>query len=737
MRTLQEKYNGIQEGKFSKDQFLVEARQQLPNLVTRYNGYADAVQILKNRGMIKETYSTEESFKDYSDDALTDMIINSSRFEGNEEGIARVKAELARRKETVKEWSPYGSTAFSGEQEEEKETAPLSSLEVGDLVYIPGVSGDNITVKDKRGDGTVGVGHPHNDKVSYQDGNKEVQVVRRANLEEAKQPKATKKGLADYRYKPTNEMDKYPYEQILRGLRVELETLGVKDVPTAEEYTKALAKVSKNLEKDSIFYTNQVAGVNPKVDLHDKLVPVNQKQLFKTSVATPSKADGNKDTFNDLKKAQLKEGFKKLIKKVLTEGLESIGDRENWRTDKEDPLHDYMESIQPKEEEEEEVENYKKAAEEGQLDESPAKNNPKIEKLVNGINDLIAKAVDIDGDPIGIVDTQSTWQEPEVYSPIVYRNGALKITSQSPYRSEVNTEVISSKRMGDDGIETLKYLMRKYKQAAKKAGTDLYPEKEDLDETATNDNFSKWRELDQEEKDHISKFVKDTGDRDQAAYEKAREERLKAQSARLDKYIRGEKVDEAAESEKYRGYVIEVNTHNQANSPHTKFTYYNGADSDEPIGTGSSIEDCKAQIDEKLGENLDEVSESTNDIYSKPGLMVTGRTQVDNNAIGEVLDDLGLHGIWDVMGGCWFLPEEESTYDELEGMLEQEFATRGINARFEGIFKDENEDEEETTGDPGYEGYESPSDRMYKSDDWVSAQQNMMETKKSLSELLK
>jgi len=527
MRTLQEKYNGIQEGKFSKDQFLVEARQQLPNLVTRYNGYADAVQILKNRGMIqeaakvtsknykglkyeihfeapkgykvvgvgelekaigsprfyktseeakeraesdireylgeketvKEVYSTEESFKDYSDDALTDMIINSSRFEGNEEGIARVKAELARRK---------------------------------------------------------------------------------AALNEAKQPKATKKGLADYRYKPTNEMDKYPYEQILRGLRVELETLGVKDVPTAEEYTKALAKVSKNLEKDSIFYTNQVAGVNPKVDLHDKLIPINQKELFKTSVATPSKADGNKDTFNDLKKAQLKEGFKKLIKKVLTEGIESIGDRENWKTDSNDPLHDYMESIQPKEEE---VENYRQ--ENGTLDESPAKNNPKIEKLVNGINDLIAKAVDIDGDPIGIVDTQSTWQEPEVYSPIEYRNGALKITSKSPYRSEVNTEVISSKRMGDDGIETLKYLMRKYKQAAKKAGTDLYPEKEDL--------------------------------------------------------------DEAAESEKYRGYVIEVNIHNQANSPHTKFTYYNGADSDEPIGTGSSIEDCKAQIDEKLGENLNEM----------------------------------------------------------------------------------------------------------------------------------
>jgi hypothetical protein len=85
MRTLQEKYNGINEGKFTKDQFLRDARMEQPSLVTQYNGYDDAVKILKNRGMIRETYSTEESFKDYSDDALTDMIINSSRFEGNEE----------------------------------------------------------------------------------------------------------------------------------------------------------------------------------------------------------------------------------------------------------------------------------------------------------------------------------------------------------------------------------------------------------------------------------------------------------------------------------------------------------------------------------------------------------------------------------------------------------------------------------------------------------------------------
>ena len=103
MRTLQEKYNAIQEGKFSKDQFLRDARLQLPNLVTQYNGYDDAVKILKNRGMIQEAASTEEAYADYSDDALTDMIMNLSRFDGNEDIITRVKAELARRKGALNE----------------------------------------------------------------------------------------------------------------------------------------------------------------------------------------------------------------------------------------------------------------------------------------------------------------------------------------------------------------------------------------------------------------------------------------------------------------------------------------------------------------------------------------------------------------------------------------------------------------------------------------------------------
>ena len=68
------------------------------------------------------------------------------------------------------------------------------------------------------------------------------EILKVENVNEAR---LTKNNLADYRYKPTNDMDKYPYEQILRGLRVELEVMEVFGTPTADEYKKALGKFLK------------------------------------------------------------------------------------------------------------------------------------------------------------------------------------------------------------------------------------------------------------------------------------------------------------------------------------------------------------------------------------------------------------------------------------------------------------------------------------------------------------
>ena len=70
------------------------------------------------------------------------------------------------------------------------------------------------------------------------------------------------------------------------------------------------------------------------------------------------------------------------------------------------------------------------------------------------------------------------------------------------------------------------------------------------------------------------------------------------------------------------------------------------------------------------------------------GLYVTGRTREDNTKIGDLIDEKEYHAEWNAREGYWLFPEEEDLYDSLEKQLEEDFADYGINARFEGIFKD-------------------------------------------------
>lgn len=59
MKTLQEKYNAILEGNFSKTQFVRDARLAHSNLITQFNSFADTVAILKNKGMVVEAKKAE------------------------------------------------------------------------------------------------------------------------------------------------------------------------------------------------------------------------------------------------------------------------------------------------------------------------------------------------------------------------------------------------------------------------------------------------------------------------------------------------------------------------------------------------------------------------------------------------------------------------------------------------------------------------------------------------------
>jgi gas vesicle protein len=89
----------------------------------------------------------------------------------------------------------------------------------------------------------------------------------------------------------------------------------------------------------------------------------------------------------------------------------------------------------------------------------------------------------------------------------------------------------------------------------------------------------------------------------------------------------------------------------------------------------------KTVKESKINENY-----GSKDDFSGSGLIVVGRTQIDNNQISDMLDETDYYGIWNAMEGYWFFPEDESTFSYLEADLDEEFAKREINARFEGQY---------------------------------------------------
>ena len=114
-----------------------------------------------------------------------------------------------------------------------------------------------------------------------------------------------------------------------RGVDYELEKLGIDtatEVPDEKTHLKAKAKAEKNLEKNPNYYLHILAGDNtpypdPSQDSHDREVEVDQKKLFKGTVDPKGgKAEGNTDTFNAMKKANLNEATKKELAKLLKEG---------------------------------------------------------------------------------------------------------------------------------------------------------------------------------------------------------------------------------------------------------------------------------------------------------------------------------------------------------------------------------------------------------------------------------
>lgn len=101
----------------------------------------------------------------------------------------------------------------------------------------------------------------------------------------------------------------------------------------------------------------------------------------------------------------------------------------------------------------------------------------KIQKKVDEINKLIALAnlpedTDVENSYDGkvmVVDTSSTWEEPAIYEPIVFRNGVLYIEYFEPYSNRTKKEKILKRDLEYDGYGTLLDIAKMYKKALKRA----------------------------------------------------------------------------------------------------------------------------------------------------------------------------------------------------------------------------------------------------------------------------
>jgi hypothetical protein len=83
MRTLQEKYNAVLEGKFSKTQFRRDAAMELPQFVSNVNSFDDTVAILKNKGIVTEAKAQEPKYSTAkpADTIAPDVLDTGIKFE--------------------------------------------------------------------------------------------------------------------------------------------------------------------------------------------------------------------------------------------------------------------------------------------------------------------------------------------------------------------------------------------------------------------------------------------------------------------------------------------------------------------------------------------------------------------------------------------------------------------------------------------------------------------------------
>lgn len=286
MKTLTEKYQALKKGKYTKKQFLREARLAHPTLITQFNAVEDAISILKNKGLV---YEANEDYKVFSSeeelDAFIDTQVEKDKM-ASEDGI------------DFSEYIVFDNNTFyigrtdSETGEEIVEPGQEIEFEYEGKTYKATVTDQEVG---RDGDNLVLALHP---EPSINEANEAFEI---------------------------DILDTISLNQVKKGIRYELEEMGVKGVKvSAKDWSKAKDKVRKNIEKDQNYYVHKLANVKPVKD-EKRADTMKTVPLVKNKDVSTAKGQKKvKDQFNQMEKVKLTE-IKRVIKKVI---LESLGEQE-------------------------------------------------------------------------------------------------------------------------------------------------------------------------------------------------------------------------------------------------------------------------------------------------------------------------------------------------------------------------------------------------------------------------
>ena len=286
MKTLQEQYNLIQEGKGHKDVFMKSARRLFPEYITNFATFQEATKILKQKSILSEAAGgvvTQTS---------ANPFINWEKFL-NEDKKPKIKVSVKYAKEASdafrKAYSKMGKMTSTNTFEfKNADDAEEFAEHLMDYIDIPEekITGYNL------------------DEELLKSG----KIIKEAKAEEKKTTKEVEEmETKGYDYKDPKNTNNLNFEEMLRGYYAEM-----KDPKNADKTEEQLREmVAKNLAKDPSFYVKDGAFGIKGVGYTDDVpgLKVSNKEL-KGEYASSGM---EKVKMNESKNSPLNEGWMDLL----------------------------------------------------------------------------------------------------------------------------------------------------------------------------------------------------------------------------------------------------------------------------------------------------------------------------------------------------------------------------------------------------------------------------------------